>query len=132
MRLTAIGVALAACAFAACGGDDGGGGGLTDGGNQADAAGAVAEVTCPSTPDATVTTTNMVDAYMPMATTISVNGVVKFVMASSHNVTPNTITTTDPAISVNFGQTKCLRFAQAGTYGFYCMPHGFSGTITVQ
>jgi plastocyanin len=47
-------------------------------------------------------------------------------------VQPNTQTTTDPGLVVNFSETKCLKFTAAGTYGFYCGPHGFSGTVTVQ
>jgi len=125
-------IALAALLLAACGGDDSGGG--TPDAKLADAANTakVQAVTCPTTADATVMTSTTADAYVPMATTVPVNAVVKFVMPASHNVAPNTQTTTDPNLSVNFSETKCLKFTAAGTYGFYCTPHGFTGTITVQ
>ena len=93
----------------------------------------VTTVTCPTTPDKTVMTTNASLSYMPMATTVPVNGVVRFVMSTDHDVAPNSIAAmTDPGLVVGFGQTKCLKFTQAGTYGFLCSPHGFVGTVTVQ
>ena len=123
--------ALIAFVFAAACGDDG----MTV---MADAklidatAGKVVAVTCPASPAATVTTSNTVDAYSPMSTTIPAGGIVRFVMSSGHDVAPNPITTTDPALVVGFGQTKCLQFNQAGTYGFFCSAHSFAGTVTVQ
>ena len=124
---------LATLLVAACGGDDGGGGtpdaAMADGMMNTNK---VQAVTCPATVDATVTTESAVDAYMPMTTTVPVNGIVKFEMVGAHNVAPNTLTTTDPGLAVNFGETKCLKFTAAGTFGFFCTPHGFTGTITVQ
>jgi plastocyanin len=93
----------------------------------------VVAVTCPATPAATVMTTNAVDAFMPMNTTISVGGVVRFVMSTNHNLEPNPIAPmSDPATRVDYGETKCLRFDAAGAYGIYCAAHSFAGTITVQ
>lgn len=129
-----IRVALLAVLAAACGGDDTA--------NTPDAAtnnvdantNKVVEVTCPGSPDATVMAINTNDtSYLPMATTISVNGVVRFEISSHHDVTPNPLAaTTDPGLVVASAETKCLRFTEAGTYGFFCTPHGFTGTITVQ
>ena len=117
----------------ACGGDDGGM--VTpDAAKLIDAAptNKVMTVTCPATPDATVMTTNASFSYMPMATTIPANGVVRFVMSSDHDVAPNPIAAmTDQGLKVGFGQTVCLKFTTAGTYGFLCTPHGFVGTVTV-
>ena len=94
----------------------------------------VRETGCPAAPSATVTTDEAVDdRYMPMTTMIMTNGIVRFVMSGSHDVTPNPIGgSTDPGIVVGSGETKCLQFTQAGTYNFYCSPHGFTGTILVQ
>lgn len=120
---------------AACGDDGGTGMPVDSGGSNMDAGSAakVVEVTCPGTPAATVTTTNAVDAYMPMNTSISAGGVVRFVMSTMHNVDPNPIAPmSDPATRVDYGETKCLRFDVAGTYGIYCTAHSFAGTITVQ
>lgn len=100
---------------------------------DAGSAAKVVSVTCPATVAATVMTTNAVDAFMPAATTISAGGVVKFVMSTMHDVAPNPIAAmSDPATVVDFGETKCLRFDVAGTYGIYCTTHSFAGTITVQ
>jgi plastocyanin len=33
---------------------------------------------------------------------------------------------------VNFSETKCFMFTQAGMFGFHCGPHQFNGTIVVQ
>jgi plastocyanin len=128
-------LALAVLLLAACGGDDGGGMVTPDAANLVDAAptAKVTAVTCPATVAATVMSTNASFSYMPMATTIPVNGIVKFVMSTEHDVAPNPIAAmTDPGLVVGFGQTKCLQFTQAGTYGFLCTPHGFVGTVTVQ
>lgn len=92
----------------------------------------VVPVTCPAGTVPTVTTDDNTSSYSPMATTIAVGGIVKFVTSLEHNVVPNTITNTDPGLVVGFNQTRCLEFTVAGTYGFACGPHGFVGTVTVQ
>lgn len=117
--------------LAACGGDDG----STP---QSDAptmnTNKVQTVTCPTTADAMVMTTATVDAYMPATQTVPKNAVVKFVMASVHDVGPNTIggKTSDPGLVVGFGATKCLKFTESGEFNFFCSAHGFAGVITVQ
>jgi plastocyanin len=63
---------------------------------------------------------------------ISVNGIVKFVMPSLHNVAPNPMRNTDSGLRVDFGATVCLEFDKAGSFGFLCSSHGFTGTIVVQ
>jgi plastocyanin len=123
-------LAFVALVLAACGGDDG----AT---TQMDApvtTNKVQAVTCPGTADGNVMTIGTVDAYMPMTQTVPVNAVVKFTMNAAHNVAPNTAAgaTTDPGLTVDFGQTKCLKFTTAGTFSFFCSAHGFTGTITVQ
>ena len=125
-------LALLALLVGACG-DDGGGSTQMDAPPMIDAnTNKVKAVTCPGTVAATVMTTSTVDAYMPMATTIPVNGIVRFVMATAHNVQPNTVSPSDPGLVVNFGETKCLQFTVAGTFSFFCGPHGFAGTVTAQ
>lgn len=127
--------ALAVALFAACGGDDGGGMVTTDAAKMIDAApvNKVMTVTCPATVNAMVMTVNTSFSFMPMATTVPVGGIVKFMMSTDHNVAPNPMSgSTDAGIMVGFGQTACLKFTQAGTYGFLCTPHGFVGTVTVQ
>lgn len=91
----------------------------------------VLPVTCPSGTVPTVTTDDNSSSFMPMSTPISVNGIVKFVTSLEHNVVPNTITNTDPGLTVGFNTTKCLQFTVAGTFGFACGPHGFVGTVVV-
>ena len=92
----------------------------------------VLTVTCPGAVDATITVNAAGTAYMPMATTVPKNAVVKFVLPPLHDTKPNTLTTTDPGIVVGFGETKCLKFTASGTFGFFCTAHSFAGTITVQ
>ena len=126
--------ALAVLLLSACGGDDGGSVPLDGANQQPDAASGnkVVGVTCPATPDATITVTAGGGAYSPMATTVPLNAIVKFVMTPTHDTKPNTVTTTDPGIVVGFGETKCLKFTATGTFGFYCSAHSFAGTVTVQ
>jgi plastocyanin len=93
----------------------------------------VRSVTCPPGDMPTVTTTDANDtSFMPMMTTISAHGIVKFVMSSAHNVVPNPLKPTDPGLNVGFGQTACLEFDKAGTFNFMCAAHGFAGTIVVE
>jgi plastocyanin len=133
-RMTRLAI-LVPILVAACGDDGGSQTPIDSGGSNMDAGSAakVVAVACPGTPAATVTTTNAVDAYMPMNTTISAGAVVRFVMSTMHNVEPNPIAAmSDSATRVDYGETKCLRFDVAGTYGIYCAAHSFAGTITVQ
>jgi plastocyanin len=127
-------LAWAALLFAACGGDDGGGGGtVADAPNMPDAAtNKVVAVTCPATADATITISSGGTAYSPMTTTVPVNAVVEFMMTATHDAKPNPQTTSDPGLSVGFGETKCLKFTAAGSYGFFCTAHSFAGTVVVQ
>lgn len=91
----------------------------------------VVAVTCPATPARSITATNNQDVYVPDSVTITVNQVVRFTMPSDHNVTPDT-TMSDPGLAVNYSETKCLMFTRTGTFGFHCVPHGFTGTVIVQ
>lgn len=117
--------------FAACGGSDSP---ATTADAAVDGAGpSVRTVTCPPGQMPTVMTTDAnTSAYMPSSTTISVGGIVKFVMSSLHNVAPNTIRPSDPGLRVDFGKTACLEFDKAGTFSFICTAHSFAGTIVVQ
>ncbi len=126
-------LAAALLAIAAACGDDGGS--VTADARMADASTAkVVEIGCPSTPAATVMSTDLNDtSYMPMASMVPAGGIVKFVMSPGHDVAPNPIAAmTDANLAVDFGETKCLKFNTAGTFGFYCSTHGFAGTVTVQ
>jgi plastocyanin len=93
----------------------------------------VMEVSCTGiTPAAMVVTTDASFSYMPMATTITKDQVVRFTTSTSHNVAPNpSAAKTDPGLAVGFNKTACLKFTATGTFGFFCMPHGFVGTVTV-
>jgi plastocyanin len=94
-----------------------------------DAATEVRVVNCAgANPVAMVTSEDGTDAFMPVGTTITVNQVVQFEMAPTHNVVP---VASDPGLTVGFGQTKCLQFTATGTQNFKCAPHGFTGSITV-
>jgi plastocyanin len=126
--------AIAALALAACGSSDTK---TADAPMSIDSPGmasTVQAVTCPATPAATVMTAGF--AYSPMTTTISQGQIVQFVMPSSHNVVPGHVPTdstiADSGLSVNFSETKCFMFTQAGMFGFHCGPHQFNGTIVVQ
>lgn len=114
-RLIGLAFVLAAC------------GGSSSSQSDAPANSSVATVDCATvTPAATVTTTG--SAYSPMATTITMGQVVKFVMpsGSGHNVTSAT-----PNLNDDFNMTACKRFTATGTFTITCSVHGFMGTITV-
>lgn len=64
--------------------------------------------------------------------TIARGAVVRFMMPGVHSVVSgNTAGVDDGLFSVAFNQTKCLQFTAAGTFGFWCNPHQFTGSITV-
>ncbi|MBK9037028.1 MAG: hypothetical protein IPL61_38225 [Myxococcales bacterium] len=106
---------------AACGGDDGGSPAI-----DAPAA-SITSVACGgATVAGTVTAPGF--AFEPMATTISVGQVVRFTMPATHNAVSNTA----GQFRVDFGGDSCFRFDTAGTFGFHCEPHQFTGTIVVQ
>ncbi len=91
----------------------------------------VETVACPATPDAIVSSTNGNDtSYSVTTTNIAVGQVVKFVMATEHNVFPNT--GQDPGLHVDFGASLCKKFTVAGTYTFKCSIHLFMGSVVVQ
>ena len=93
----------------------------------------VRAVTCPPGAVPTVSSSDANDiSYMPSSVTVSVGGIVKFMMSSFHNVAPNPLKSTDAGLKVDFGATACLEFDKAGTLSFMCASHGFTGTVVVQ
>lgn len=116
-------------ALVACGGDDG-----TSTPKDAAAGSDAQAATVMETPcvggEQTVTTVNGTNAFMPNAITIDQNEAVQFVMSSTHNVAAFP-TMSDAGLSVGFGMTKCLKFTAKGMFKFKCLPHGFTGIVTV-
>jgi len=98
---------------------------------DAPVAATVVTVACPASPAGTITATNDKDLYMPNSVTITVGQVVRFSMPTDHNVAPDD-TMSDPGLRVNYSETKCLMFTLKGTFGFHCVPHGFTGTVIVR
>ena len=64
-------------------------------------------------------------------TKVEFGGIVKFIMPGAHNAVSGANRTADSKFNVGFGETKCLRFVEAGDYEFYCSAHPFQGSITV-
>jgi len=121
--------ALAALiSLAACGGN--GSVGIDAAASRDGSSSAVRAVTCPPGDMPTITTSEV--AYVPPSLGISVGGIVKFVMSPAHNTTPDPSGSSDPALLVDFGATACFEFDKAGTYGFLCSVHRFSGQILVR
>src|SRR5690349_2877872 len=104
--------AYALLILAACGTDEGGGNTPVDASPDAAVVPVVGLSSCPA--DVAATVTDSASAFIPKASTIAVGEVVKFVITPEHFVLPNTLTTTDDALRVSRGETKCFRFAAAG------------------
>jgi plastocyanin len=119
---------IAILGVAAC--DSGGGQAAIDAAPDVPPTPVVALDSCPATVAATIM--DSATAFIPKESTINAHQVVKFVITAEHFVIPNTLTTTDPALNVKRGETKCFQFNTPGTYGFLCGVHSFTGTITVQ
>jgi plastocyanin len=93
----------------------------------------VMAVTCPANPDASIMSSDLNStSYIPGSVSIGVGQIVKFTMSPAHNVAPSLTGTTDTGLNVGFGATACLKFTKAGTFGFYCTVHLFTGTAVVQ
>ena len=74
---------------------------------------------------ATITTVGF--AYSPTAVTVKVGDVVEIHPSSDHDAVA-----TDGSFSVGFGVDACLRMDEPAVHDFFCEPHHFHGTITVQ
>lgn len=96
-----------------------------------DAPTAVRRVTCPDTPDATVTTASFM--FMPMTVTIDQNEIVKFAPENIHRVVPHASKPTDPGLSSGAtGEVRCLQFTETGTFNYQCGPHpSMEGVVQV-
>ena len=74
-------------------------------------------------------------AYIITDSTIAVNAIARFTMPGIHNAISGTVNggvpTADGQFRVEFNQVKCLRFTTAGSFPFYCVPHQFTGALTV-
>ncbi len=122
---------LSVLLLAACGGDDGVTSVQMDAPmSDTAAASVVALTTCPASVEATMVTN--ASAFSPMSVTIAPGGVVKLMATPGHQIGPNPLTTSDAALTVSQGGTKCFKFNQTGTFGIICTFHSFAGTITVQ
>ncbi len=123
-----IAFALALSLAAACGGSSSN---PDAAGSSTDAKPAEVEVvSCTGvTPVQTITVTNVPFAYSPATATINVGDVVHFSPTASHPTSSGAGGTPDNKFHV--GADACLKFTKAGTYPFFCEPHGFTGTITV-
>lgn len=122
LTLSTLFVTLAACGTSAKSPDAA----ATHDSPAPDAQTSVQTVTCPATPDATVTITTV---YVPMVTTITAGQIVQFVTQASHDVTPDT--GQDPGVHVPFSKTECKKYTTAGTFSFHCSIHGFMGSVVV-
>ncbi len=111
-------------ALAACGGDDP----PADDDPQpdADVNADLVEVDCDTTTVAEIITTSGF-AYSPMSVTINVGESVRFSPTSGHDVAGD-----GNAIDVPIAGEGCYRFNTAGTYDFFCTPHGFTGSVVVE
>jgi len=119
-RLVPSLIAIGALAVAACG---------SDAKSSIDAKPASTKVvTCPGAADikATINVNAGGTAFMPSTATIPVGGIVHFDTTAAHPVGAN-----DNSFTINTGD-GCVQFTAAGSFGFQCLVHGFTGTITVQ
>lgn len=88
-----------------------------------------AAVSCPASIAGMIDAVNPnADNYIPMTRTIRAGGVVRFNVMGEHSVKSNNNYFTVTATS----DYPCVKFNVPGTYEFYCLAHGFTGSIVVQ
>jgi plastocyanin len=94
----------------------------------------VTTVACTGTPPIVSTDSDLAMHYTystgSAAPAIAVGGIVNFMLTTAHNAAP-ALSGGDPGLKVPYGGDICLKFSKAGTFGFYCTKHGFTGTVTV-
>jgi plastocyanin len=121
--------AFAALALAACGGGVGDDDAPMDTAQQA----SVMVVTPCAGENATIV--SLASRFDPMSVTITMGQIVKLVAeptgSEPHDIMPALTGTTDPALVVPRGETRCFRFTAPGTYNFRCAVHGFLGSVVV-
>ena len=101
-------------------------------GTTGDASSSIVQVvTCPGEVDATVTTPGFEFDVTPDAT-IPVDGIVHFDLGGGHNAQSGEPGAATEDFLVGFGGDVCLKFTQAGSYPFFCVPHLFTGSLTVE
>lgn len=91
---------------------------------------AALEVDCPRTvareiTEITKSTNPVTYDYTPNPATVRKGQVVRYRLSDPHTAWSST-----GLFRVGPG-TGCVQFNQVGTYGFYCLPHGFQGSVTV-
>ena len=139
MRRIFASLLASSCALVACG-DDGGSTPPIDAPATVDAPATIdapAVTTVVEVPCAGATIASEVTApgfaFTITDSTIAVDAIVRFTMPGSHSaVSGSPAGTADGKFTVSFNETKCLRFTAAGTYPFWCNPHQFTGSLTVQ
>ncbi|MDQ3364683.1 MAG: cupredoxin domain-containing protein [Myxococcota bacterium] len=82
---------------------------------------------CPPTVDREITAE--ATRFVPAMETATVGDVVKYTLATAHEIVP--FPDTDPALAVPAGATRCFRFTKPGTYRYYCKFDSFAGSLTV-
>jgi len=90
---------------------------------------AAAAVRCPATVAGEIDAINpQAKNYIPTSRTIRAGQVIRFNTVGDHTAKSRT-----NLFEVKEGSdTPCVQFNVPGTYEFFCVPHGFIGTIVVQ
>ncbi|MBA3501585.1 MAG: hypothetical protein M4D80_35770 [Myxococcota bacterium] len=107
--------------------DAGNGGSAPDAGTTGTA---VSTVPCPTTPAASISTTDGLSGYTPTVVNITAGQIVRFQMSPMHDVVPLP-PNTHPALDVPAGTTECLQFFGVGSFDFTNSPMTFTGTVQV-
>ena len=117
---------LATMLLVGCGG--GGGSAGPDAAPDSPAAAVILLNPCPATVDREITAE--ATRFVPMMATMPVNGVVRYTLATAHELVP--FPDTDPALAVPAGTTRCFKITKPATYRYYCKFDSFAGTLVVQ
>lgn len=77
------------------------------------------------TPAVTITAPSF--AFLPATTNVSPGQIVVFDMPADHDAVSR-----DMLWDADFSMRTCVRFDVAGTYEYFCRPHGFTGVVVVR
>lgn len=85
------------------------------------------KVNCTTSVTKVIETKDAPGRFEPSSLTITKGTIVRFITSGEHDAASR-----DNLFVIANGENECVQFNEPGTYGIYCRPHSFMGSIIVQ